>query len=285
MGAVSLGFDVASNAATLLLLSIGLALVFATRGIVNLAHGEFVMLGSYTAIVLVQHGIWFPVSVVVAAVLVGMLGVVLERLVIRHLYERVADCMLATWGVSLIAVQMVTIIFGSTSTGISIPLGTFSIGPYSKAIYSAVIIGLAVVTVGVLYVVMRRSSFGLRARVVAHDSVMAQAVGIDSRRVDAVTFAVSAVSAGFAGASLAPLLGVAPTMGSNFIANVFMTVIVGGANFVVGTPGAALILGGTQSGLSSAFIPIVGQIGLLMLAILIVRMRPGGLTPGTVSRR
>lgn len=284
MSILSLGFDVISNAATLLLLSIGLALVFATRGIVNLAHGEFVMLGCYTAIQLVGHGVWFPAAVAAAALLVGLLGIVLERLIIRHLYDRVADCMLATWGVSLIAVQVITIIFGSTSRGISIPLGTFSIGQYSKATYSAVIIVLAGATVATLYFLMRRSSFGLRARVVAHDSVMAEAVGIDSRRVDAMTFAIGAASAGFAGALLAPVLGVAPNMGSNFIAAVFMTVIVGGANFVVGTPAAAVLLGGTQSGLSSAFIPIVGQIGLLVLAILIVRTRPGGLTSRVVRR-
>lgn len=284
MGAVSLGFDVASNVATLLLLSIGLALVFATRGIVNLAHGEFVMLGSYTAVQLVRHEVWFPFAIALAAGLVGLLGIVLERLVIRHLYDRVADCMLATWGVSLIAVQVVTIIFGSTVQGMSIPFGTFAIGPYSKTIYSAIIIALAVAAVGVLYLVMRRSSFGLRARVVASDSLMAQAVGIDSRRVDAATFAISAASAGFAGALLAPLLGLAPTMGSNFIAPVFMTVIVGGANFVVGTPAAAVLLGGAQSGLSSAFAPIVGQIGLLLIAIVIVRVRPGGLTRSGVRR-
>jgi urea transport system permease protein len=281
---VSLGYDILANSATLLLLCLGLALVFATRGIVNLAHGEFVMLGCYTAVQLSSRGVPLVFAIAGAATTGLILGVVLERLLIRRLYARVADCMLATWGVSLIAVQVVTIVFGSTSTGIPIPMGSFSVGGYSKATYSLVVIGLAIAEIVAIYYVMRRTGFGFRARAVATDSAMAEAVGVDSRTVDTTTFAIAATSAGFAGGVLAPLLGVSPTMGSGFIAQVFMAVIVGGANFVVGTPLAALLLGGAQSGLAAAFAPIAGQVGLLLIAILIVRIWPGGLTRTMVRR-
>lgn len=284
MFGLSFAYDTAYTCATLLLLCLGLALVFATRGIVNLAHGEFVMIGCYTAVELTGHGVPFVVAIAASAATGLCLGVALERLLIRHLYDRVADCMLATWGVSLIAVQVVTIVFGSTPTGMAIPLGNFRIGDYSKSTYTLVVVGLAVVELIAVFLVMRRTGFGLRAQAVARDSAMAEAVGVDSRRIDTATFAIAATSAGFAGGVLAPLLGVSPTMSSGFIGEVFMTVIVGGANFVVGTPLAAFLLGTTQSGLSAAYAPITGQVGLLVLAIAIVRLRPGGLSRATVRR-
>lgn len=281
---LSYSYSAVTNVSVLLLLSMGLALVFGTRGIINLAHGEFVMLGAYVALRLTAHGWPFVAAIAAATAALGGFGLVVERLIIRWLYGRVADCMLATWGLSLILVQAVTNVYGNTTTGLAVPLGSFHIGSYSESAYSAVIIGLAAGSLAVLYVVMRRSSFGLRSRATSGNPVMAEAVGIDTARVDMVTFAIGSAAAGFAGAVLAPYLGVAPTMGQDFIARVFMTVIVGGANFVVGTPIASLILGGTESGLSSAFTSIVGQVGLLVVAIVIVRLLPAGLTRARVRR-
>jgi branched-chain amino acid transport system permease protein len=281
---VSYAYSAVTNVAVLLLLSMGLALVFGTRGIINLAHGEFVMLGAYVAMRLTAHGWPFVAAIAVATACLGAFGLVVERLIIRWLYGRVADCMLATWGLSLIIVQAVTNVYGNTTTGMAVPLGSFHIQGYSESVYSAVLIGLALAAFAVLYLVMRRSSFGLRSRATARAPIMAEAVGIDTARVDMLTFGIGSAAAGFAGAVLAPYLGVAPTMGQDFIARVFMTVIVGGANFVVGTPAASLLLGGTQSGLSSAFTAIVGQVGLLLLAIVVVRLLPNGLTRATVRR-
>lgn len=284
MALTSLVFDAAARTSSLFLLSIGLALVFSTRGIVNLAHGEFAMLGSYVAVKTTGKGVPFIAAIVLATIGVAVVGLIVERTIIRRLYDRVADCMLATWGVSLIAVQCVVIIFGSTPVGMSIPFGSFMIGETSKSVYSAVVICVAIAALFLLYVTMARTTFGLRARAISQDSTMAEAVGIDVQRVDMLTFALGAASAGFAGAVLAPLLGVSPTMGSNFIAGVFMTVIVGGANFVIGTPAAALLLGGSESVLSTEFAPIVGQVGLLAIALLIVRFLPQSLARGSVRK-
>lgn len=281
---VSFGYSALTNVSVLLLLSMGLALVFGTRGIINLAHGEFVMLGAYVGLKLTTIGWPFVAAIAAATLALGLFGLLIERVMIRWLYGRVADCMLATWGLSLILVQAVTNLYGSTTAGMAIPLGTFHIGSYSESTYSAVLIGLAVGLLVVIYLVMRKTSFGLRSRATSRAPVMAEAVGIDTARVDMLTFAIGSAAAGFAGAVLAPYLSVAPTMGQNFIAEAFMTVIVGGANFVVGTPLASLLLGGTASGLSSIFTSIVGQVGLLVLAIIIVRLRPNGLTRATVRR-
>lgn len=275
-------FSALTNISVLVLLSMGLAVVFGTRGIINLAHGEFVMLGAYVTLRLtVAHGWPFVAAIVVATIALGLFGLAVERLIVRWLYGRIFDCMLATWGLSLILIQLVTNVYGSSVPGMAIPLGGFQIGRYTQSIYSAVLIGLAVVSVGVLYVIMRRSSFGLRSRATARAPAMAEAVGIDTARVDMLTFAIGSAAAGFAGAVLAPYLGVSPTMGQNVIAQVFLTVVVGGANFMVGMPLASVLLGGTGSALSSAFNAIVGQIGLLVVAIVVIRLLPNGLTRAT----
>lgn len=278
-------FSALTNISVLVLLSMGLAVVFGTRGIINLAHGEFVMLGAYVTLRLtVAHGFPFVAAIAVSTIALGAVGLVVERLIVRWLYGRILDCMLATWGLSLILIQLVTNLYGSSIPGMAIPLGGFQIGRYTQSIYSAVLIGLAVISVAVLYVVMRRSSFGLRSRATSRLPVMAEAVGIDTARVDMLTFAIGSAAAGFAGAVLAPYLGVSPTMGQNVIAQVFLTVVVGGANFMVGMPLASALLGGTGSALSSAFDAIAGQIGLLAVAIVVIRLLPNGLTRGTARK-
>lgn len=281
---LNLIFNMSTNIAVLFLLAIGLALVFATRGIINLAHGEFVMLGAYVTTQLNTHRIPLFVAIAIAALCIGLFGLVVERLLIRWLYARIADCMLATWGLSLILVQVVTIAYGTSPKGIPIPFGTFGIGRYTQSAYSGFLIGVALLVLVGVFLFMRRTSFGLQARATAHQPFMAEAVGINTARIDMITFSLGAATAGLAGGLLAPYLGISPAMGQNFIAEVFMSVIVGGANFLVGTPMAVVLLGGTNSTLSTIFSPVSGQVGLLMLAIIIVRIRPAGLTKARVRR-
>jgi branched-subunit amino acid ABC-type transport system permease component len=262
----------------LLLLSLGLAVVFGMRGIINLAHGEFVMLGAYTALELTRQGVPFGLTIACAAVLVGLFGMVVERLLIRRLYDRLIDCMLATWGLSLIMVQVVTLIFGTTTTGLSIPLGSVTVGGDTVAAYNLVIVGAAIAALVATIVVLTRTRLGLLARATARSRTMAGSLGVDTSRMDMLTFALGSALAGFAGAVLAPFLGIAPGMGQGFIANTFMTVIIGGGTFLVGVPVASGLLGGVENVLSTSVSPVLGQIGLLLVAILIVRLRPQGLT-------
>lgn len=264
---------------TLLLLALGLAVVFGMRGIINLAHGEFVMLGAYAALELTRQGVPFGLTVPVAALLVGALGVVVERVLIRWLYDRLVDCMLATWGLSLVLVQTVTLIFGTTTTGLAIPLGSVTVGADTVAVYDLVIVAAAALALVATVLVLTRTQFGLMARATARSRQMAGAVGVDTSRMDMLTFGLGALLAGAAGALLAPLSGVAPTMGQSFIAEVFMTVIVGGGTFLVGVPAAAGLLGTVKNGLATEVSPVIGSVGLLLVAILIVRIRPRGLTP------
>lgn len=276
----SLAVSLLTSVAVLLLLSMGLAVIFGMRGIINLAHGEFVMVGAYAAVRLTQAHVPFACSVVLAGALVGALGALVERLLVRRLYERPIDCMLATFGVSLVLVQVVTILYGATTPGLEIPLGNVDVGRYTIGMYNLLLIAAAAVAVAIVWFWLRRTAFGLRARAVATSSGMAAALGTNTSVIDAGTFTLGSVFAGLAGGLLAPFLGVAPTMGQNFIAEVFMTVLVGGGNFLVGTPAAAGILGGTNNVLSTNVSPVMGQVGLLLVAMVIVRFLPRGLARG-----
>jgi branched-chain amino acid transport system permease protein len=186
--------------------------------------------------------------------------------------------MLATWGLGLILIQAVTLAFGTTTTGLRIPLGSVTLGGDAIAIYDLVIVALAALTLVATVALLVGTRLGLLMRATARSRSMAEALGVDTARMDMLTFALGAALAGLAGATLAPFLGIAPTMGQGFIAEAFMTVIVGGATFLVGVPVAAGVLGGVENGLSTTLSPVMGQVGLLLAAILIVRVRPGGLT-------
>ncbi|MFC4946579.1 branched-chain amino acid ABC transporter permease [Pseudonocardia sp. GCM10023141] len=265
----------------LALLSLGLAVVFTTRGIINLAHGEFVMMGAFTTVTLTRSGVPFVIALLVAAALLAVFGWVLEVTLVRRLDGRPTDCMLATWGVSLIVTQVAVLLFGTTSEGLSIPLGSIQVGAaYTVGVYNLVLIAAAVVSIVVLALVLRRTRTGLFIRAAAQSEIDARTLGVDTRRVRTIAFTSAAAFTGFAGGLLAPFLGVSPTMGATFIAKAFMTVMVGGANAVVGTAAASFALGGTDNILSTWQSPLVGTLALLLIAVVIVRFMPRGLTGG-----
>lgn len=267
-----------TSVAVLGLLSLGLAIVYTTRGVINLAHGEFVMLGAYTAVTMTNRGVPFVVTLLAAAILVACMAGVIDVTLIRRLDQRPTDCMLATWGVSLILAQVVVLVFGTTTEGLSIPLGSLSLGTYTVSTYSLVLIGSFAISLILLTLSLRRSRLGLFIRAASQSEVDANGLGVNTRRVKTLAFAGSGAFTGFAGGLLAPFLGVSPNMGQNFIAEAFMTVIVGGPDAVIGTAAAALTLGGTDNILSTWHSPLVGQLGLLLLAIIVVRFAPRGLT-------
>jgi branched-subunit amino acid ABC-type transport system permease component len=278
--AVVLTVSFLTGISVLALLSLGLAVVFTTRGIINLAHGEFVMMGAFTTVTLTRSGVPFVIALLAAAALLAVFGWVLEVTLVRRLDGRPTDCMLATWGVSLIVTQVAVLLFGTTPEGLSIPLGSIQVGAYTVAVYNLVLIAAAVVSIVVLALVLRRTSTGLFIRAAAQSEIDARTLGVDTRRVRTIAFTGAAAFTGFTGGLLAPFLGVSPTMGATFIAKAFMTVMVGGANAVVGTAAASFTLGGTDNILSTWQSPLVGTLALLLIAVVIVRFMPRGLTGG-----
>jgi branched-chain amino acid transport system permease protein len=265
--------------ATLVIISSGLAVIFGMMRVINLAHGEFLMLGAYSAIFATKQGIDIWISMlVVAPIVVGLFGIVVERVIIRHLYGRMVDTMLATWGLSLLSVGLVTSIFGNTTAGVSTPLGSFSIGLYSVSIYTMVIILIAVLLLLAIRWVLRSTDWGLIARGTMQNPAMADVLGISPNKVYATTFAVGAALSGLAGGLLAPVSGVVPTMGASFIAKAFITVIGGGSAILAGTASASALFGLINQLATFITTPVFGEVALFIAAVVMLRLLPQGIT-------
>jgi branched-chain amino acid transport system permease protein len=272
--AASMGLSIA----ILVLVSLGLAVLFGMMGIINLAHGEFLMFGAFGTLAAVRAGLPLPLAMLAATAAVGLFGWLVERLLVRHLYGRMTDSMLATWGLSLIMSQLVVMVFGASTQGIPTPGGSLRVGDYSIASYSLLLIAAAAALLALVYFVFTRTRYGVMARAAVQLPQMAAAVGIDPRRVNALTFTFGAALAGAAGALLAPMVGVMPTMGQAYIARAFMTVIVGGPGVLTGTATASTLLGGVENIVSYLSTPFFGQAALLLLAICVVRVMPTGIS-------
>jgi branched-subunit amino acid ABC-type transport system permease component len=273
------GIEVLSAIASLVLISIGLAIIFGMMRVINLAHGEFLMLGGYAAITATKAGINIWVSMlVVAPLVVAVIGIVIERCVVRFLYGRMIDTMLATWGLSLLLIGLVTTIFGNVTAGISSPLGSFAVGTYKVSLYTLFLILVAAVVSLGIYLLLKRTRFGLIARGTMQNPDMAAALGLSPPRVYSITFGIGAALAGLAGGVLAPVTGVVPTIGVAYIAKAFITVIGGGAAILTGTLSASALFGTINQLASFASTPVIGEVALFIAAIVLVRLLPQGIT-------
>ena len=266
--------------ANLALISLGLAIIFGMMRVINLAHGEFLMLGGYTVVVATNNGVnlWFAM-LVLAPVVVGVIGVIVERLLIRWLYGRMVDTLLATWGLSLLFIGLVTTIFGaSTATTISPPLGVVQIGQYSSSGYELFLIGVTFALLILVWAVLKFTKLGLVSRGTMQNAEMAEALGVSTNRVYMVTFGLGAMVSGLAGGLLAPITGVLPTIGAIYIAKAFITVISGGMAILAGTASASALLGGVNGVVDFLTGPTIGEVALLITAIILLRLMPRGIT-------
>ena len=270
--------------AFLVLSAAGLAIIFGMMGIINMAHGEFIMCGVYVTSATYQMGLPLVLAQACGTAAAGLVGVVLEYLVIRPLYARPLDSLLVTLGVSLIATQGTLVILGSTFPGIGTPLGSFDVGVYTFSTYRMVLFAAAIGVLGFVYVLFMRTGFGVQARATMQNAAMARALGVPTSRIYALSFGIGAALAGLCGALYAPTMNLIPTMGAGFIVEAFVTVVVGGASVLLGTAPAAAVLAIIRSGLNAWYGQVIGQIGLLIAVILIVRVLPSGFS-GWLARR
>ncbi|MHB0790086.1 branched-chain amino acid ABC transporter permease [Bradyrhizobium sp. 5.13L] len=276
---VILCFTVVNSIALLVLVSLGLAVVFGMMRVINFAHGEFIMLGGYATVIANHAGINLWLSMlVVAPIVVGLIGAAVERLIIRRLYGHLVTTMLATWGLSLFLIGVVTAVFGNTTMGVSAPLGNIPVGAYSIGAYQLLLSAITALLVVCSLLVLHWTKYGLIARAAIQNSEMAATLGINCDRAYAVTFIVGAAISGLAGALLAPISGVLPHMGSAYVARAFVTVISGGGALITGFLSAAAILGPVEALLSYFATPVVGQASLLLLAVIILRLLPTGVS-------
>lgn len=274
-----IAIEVVYSIAVLVLISAGLAVVFGMMRVINLAHGEFMMMGGYATIVAVNAGINIYIAMlVVAPLVVGIIGLVVERLVIRYLYGRLIDTMLATWGLSLFFIGAATMIFGNTTTGISPPISGFALGDFQVNGYNFFIILVAIVILAVMYAVLSLTRFGLIARGTMQRPDMASALGYDPDRVYMLTFFAGSALSGLAGGILVPLVGLVPTTGATYIAKAFITVISGGTSIIAGLIGSATLFGLISQSFTFLISPVVGEVALLVAAVVLLRLLPQGIT-------
>ncbi|MDE4098622.1 ABC transporter permease subunit [Phaeobacter gallaeciensis] len=265
--------------ASLILISAGLAVVFGMMKVINLAHGEFMMMGGYATITAVNLGVnIFIAMLVIAPIVVGLIGLVVERLVIRHLYGRLVDTMLATWGLSLFFIGLATMIFGNTTTGISTPIPGFAIGNYQVNGYNFFIIVVAILLLIGTLTILKATRAGLIARGTMQRSDMAAALGYSPDRIYMATFFCGSALSGLAGAVLAPLVGLVPTSGGAYIAKAFITVIAGGPSLIVGLFSSAGLFGVVNQVFTFAVSPVIGEVALLVAAVILLRLLPQGIT-------
>jgi branched-chain amino acid transport system permease protein len=277
---VALVLQIIYGIANLVLISLGLAIIFGMMRVINLAHGEFLMLGGYTVVIATNNGvnIWFAM-LILAPLVVGIIGIVVERVLIQFLYGRMVDTLLATWGLSLLIIGLVTTIFGAqTATTIAPPLGAIRIGDYTSSAYELVLIGITVLLVIAIYSVLKLTRLGLVARGTMQSAEMASALGVSTRWVYMITFGLGAAVSGLAGGLLAPVTGVLPTIGATYIAKAFITVISGGVAIIAGTSSASILLGGINGIMSFVAGPTLGEVALLAAAIVLLRLMPRGIT-------
>ena len=265
--------------ASLILVSAGLAVVFGMMKVINLAHGEFMMMGGYATITAVNLGVnIFFAMLVIAPLVVGLIGLMAERLVIRRLYGRLVDTMLATWGLSLFFIGLATVIFGNTTTGISTPIPGFAIGNYQVNGYNFFIIVVAVLLLIAMLTVLKATRAGLIARGTMQRSDMAAALGYSPDRIYMATFFCGSALSGLAGAVLAPLVGLVPTSGGAYIAKAFITVIAGGPSLIAGLFSSAGFFGVVNQVFTFAISPVIGEVALLVAAVILLRLLPQGIT-------
>lgn len=265
--------------AFLALTSAGLAVVFGMMRVINLAHGEFVMIGGYTTIFCNRAGldIWFSM-LVLAPLVVGVIGLIVERVVIRHLYGRMIDTMLATWGLSLLMVGLVTLIFGNTAVSVTAPIQSYQVGAYQMGGYNLFIIAIGILVMLLLWLVLRYTRVGLVARGAMQNAEIASSLGYNPQRIYMWTFTAGAALSGLAGGVMAPLTGLLPSSGSLYVAKSFITVITGGAAIISGTLASSVIFGTVNQIVSFGSTPVIGEIAMLALAIILLRLMPQGIT-------
>ncbi|WP_128380012.1 urea ABC transporter permease subunit UrtB [Streptomyces cavernae] len=274
-----------SIGAVLLLIALGLTLTFGQMGVINMAHGEFIMAGAYTTYVLQKSissaGVSLLVALPVAFLVAGAMGALLEWLLIRRLYTRPLDTLLVTWGVSLMLQQLARDVFGAPNVQTHAPdllTGNISLGGgITLANNRLFILGLALLCVLGLTLILRLTPLGRRVRAVVQNRDLAEVSGIATERVDRTTFFIGSGLAGVAGVALTLVGPIGPTMGTNYIVDAFLVVVVGGIGQLKGSVITAFVLGVLQSVLEYSTTVSVAKVAVLVAIVAFLQWRPQGL--------
>jgi urea transport system permease protein len=307
INAAGTAFRGLSLGSVLLVVAIGLAITFGLMGIINMAHGEFIAVGAYTTYVIQNVfgaglklspfgvsitipgmnlstsgvNLYFVVALPAAFLMAALVGVLLERSVIRFLYRRPLESLLATWGISLVLQQLFRLIFGSNNVQVFSPSwlsGNWTVNDIVFGWNRVFVIGFAILIIAVTWLVLNKTSLGLLIRAVMQNRNMAACMGVRTERVNMMTFAFGCGLAGLAGAFLSQIGNVGPSLGQNYIVDAFMTVVVGGVGNILGTVISALGIGMADQALQQYLgNPVIGKILVLGAIILFLQWRPAGI--------
>jgi branched-subunit amino acid ABC-type transport system permease component len=270
--------DAVSITLVLALAAFGLAIIFGLIGVINLGHGAMLTLGAYFTWACTSAGVPFVVAVVVAAAGVGVIGLLLEHLVIRHFYDRPFETLLLTWGFFLIATEVIKLVFGTDFRNVTNPLPlAFNLGPIAVPAYRTAVAGFSLLLLGATAVVLYRTSLGIRIRALIQNREMASLLGLDIGRTYKLVFAAGALVAGLAGALISPMLSVDPYIGNVYLVRSFFVVTVGGLGALLGgTLIGSFFIGGAETIIALGSSQAFAQTIVFALAIVVLRFRPQG---------
>ncbi len=284
-------FNGLSVGSILLLVALGLVLSFGLRGVINMAHGELIMIGAYCAFVTqttaaklfggTAPAISYLIAVVLAFAVAALFGWVLEVVLIQRLYRRPLDTLLATWGVGLMLQQLARSVFGAPNVQVVSPAwlngGLAVTGSLSLSYKRLFILGLAAFALVAVWAYLQRTRAGRRVRAVMQNREIASSLGVHTRQVDATTFAIGSGLAGVAGCAVALLGPVGPALGTYYIVDAFMVVVLGGAGQIVGATVAAFAVGGLNMAFELGSTASLGKVAVLIVVIAFLQWRPAGL--------
>lgn len=282
-----------SLSSVLLLVALGLAVTYGAMGIINMAHGEMVMIGAYVAVL---SNIWLGANLLLAIplafIVTALIGLLIERIVVRRLYGRLLDTLLATWGIAILLQQAIRLEFGLSFFGIHIdglgsglqnlPVpaalqGTVGILGLELNAYRIFIVGMTALLAAATWYVMYRTALGMKVRAIIRNPQMAEACGIDVKRTNAITFALGSGLAGVAGVLMAGFKTVSPDMGATMVVDGFMVVVTGGVGSLLGTIAASGLLGEFNALVAMVSNDIIGRAAVFAVVICVILLKPAGL--------
>ncbi|MCT8973744.1 branched-chain amino acid ABC transporter permease [Microbaculum marinisediminis] len=273
--------DTLNYFSVLMLVVLGLVVIFGLMNVINMAHGEFLLIGAYTVVAATGAGLNFWVGLLLAPLVAALVGLIVEVLVVQRIYHRFLDTILATWGISLVLKQSVILIFGPTAQSVPNPLpGSMSVFGVDYPRMRVVIIVAAISLSVALYLALFRSNIGLKLRTVIANRDIAAALGLNTRAMDRASFSLGVALAGFAGAIMAPVMSVDPQMGVGFLIPSFLAILLGGVNSLIGAVVGVGAISGATNFISVWLSQADTQIIVFLLAMVVIRFFPEGILKG-----
>ncbi len=283
---ISFVYQYFDNIGFLVLAAVGLIVIFGMMGVINMAHGELMMIGAYITANLFHAGVPSPIAILVAGLGAAAVGVLIERLIIRHFYNQLLSSLVVTWGISLILSQGFLIAFGPSTLNVPTPFGSFAVGEDTYGVYRMVLFGVAVALIALVWMIFRFTKFGVLARATMENPGMADALGVSTTVVYTATFGIGSFLGGVAGGMFALTATISPFFGGNYTPLAFITIVVGGAaNPVTGLVTSVLALAGVQTIVNNVFNVYIGYVAIFGTAIVILLLLPRGISDWLERRK